>query len=215
MLPLELAPGLEHMFSIFAKKRKGAHRDIVKFLKSPEYKEIVTSWESYLDRSGEHSEIPNAEVPVKELANRIIKKKYKRILRDGSRIDDETPDAELHSLRIECKKLRYMIEFFSSLYPAVQIKSLVKHLKVLQDNLGEFNDLSVQRASMKSFIDTLDPKDDKQRECAVSSGGLISVLYERQNDVRSEFKERFKEFSGKETRSIFKSLFYDNESGAS
>ena len=210
MLPEELSPGLEQMFSIFSKQRKGAHRDIVKFLRSKEYREIIESWEKFLETPDESINEPNSDVPVIELSNRIIRKKYKRIIKDGSLITPESPDTELHKLRIECKKLRYMIEFFSSLYQETEIKELVRHLKRLQDNLGEFNDLSVQRESLKAFIDRLDPKDAKQRESIVSSGGLISVLYEQQKEIRSEFAERFKEFKGKETKAVFRKLFMSN-----
>lgn len=208
MLPDELAPGLEQMFSIFVAQRKKAHRDIVKFLKSKEYKEIINSWENFLKEPMNTDSAPNSAVPVIKLANRIIKKKYKKVVRDGSRITDTTPDPDLHKLRIECKKLRYMIEFFSSLYPAEHIKSLIRHLKILQDNLGEFNDLSVQRESLKALVDKLDPSDDKHKESIVSSGGLISVLYERQRVVRSEFTEKFNEFQDKEMKSIFRELFH-------
>ena len=207
MLPVEIRPGLEHMFSIFSEKRKREHREIVKFLKSKEYKETMDMWENYLNEPRDNITIPNAGVPVFDLASGLIRKKYKRILRDGALINDDTPDPELHKLRIECKKLRYMIEFFSSLYPEEDIKTLVRHMKKLQDNLGEFNDLSVQRASLKEFIDGLDPSDDIQRQCIVSSGGLISVLFERQKEVRSEFEEKFNEFRDKETKAVFKKSF--------
>ena len=208
MLPEELSVGLEQMFSIFVSQRKKAHRDIVKFLKSKEYKEIIASWEKFLNEIGDVPSTPNSGAPVNRLASRIIKKKYKRVVRDGSRITDATPDPELHKLRIECKKLRYVIEFFSSLYPEEDIRSIIRHLKILQDNLGEFNDLSVQRESLKAFVDKLDPSDEKHRESIVSTGGLISVLYDRQREVRSEFTERFNEFLDKETKSIFKKLFH-------
>jgi CHAD domain-containing protein len=208
MLPEELSPGLEHMFSMFKEERKRAHKDIVKTLKSKEYRKTIESWERFLNEPQDIIPTPNSEVPVIEMAGRIIKKRYKRILRDGSRINEATPDAELHQLRIECKKLRYMIEFFSSLYPEDDIKTLVRHLKKLQDNLGEFNDLSVQRASLKAFIDKLEPSNEKQRDCIVSSGGLISMLFERQKEVRSQFTEKFMEFQDKETKSIFRKLFY-------
>jgi len=208
MLPEELTPGLEQMFSMFIKQRKKAHKDIVKFLKSKEYKEITHSWEKFLNEQQDNSSTLNSRVPVHNLANRIIKKKYKRIVKDGSHMNEDTPDAEMHKLRIECKKLRYMIEFFSSLYPAEDIKSLVRHLKILQDNLGEFNDLSVQRESLKAFVDNLETSDEKQKDCIVSTGGLISVLYERQREVRSEFTEKFNEFQDKEMKSVFKKLFH-------
>ena len=207
MLPEELNPGLEQMYLMFKNERKRAHKEIVKALKSKEYKEFVESWEGFLNEQKDIASASNSGAMVKEMAGRIIKRKYRRVVRDGSRINKSTPDPELHKLRIECKKLRYMIEFFSSLYPVEDIKSLIRHLKILQDNLGEFNDLSVQRVSLKSFVDKLDHSDEQHRECIVSSGGLISVLFERQKEVRSHFTERFKEFQDKETKAIFKKLF--------
>ena len=66
-------------------------------------------------------------------------------------IDDDSPDEALHRLRIDAKKLRYLLEFFRALYPPKEIGAVVGALKSLQDNLGDFNDLSVQQGAMRGF----------------------------------------------------------------
>ena len=207
MLPSELNPGLDHMFSIFGTRRKKAHKELVKALKSKAYKEAMKSWGRFLSGPLDNNTAPNAQVPVIDLSAKIILKKYKQIIKKGGKIDSGSPDADLHRLRIECKKLRYMLEFFSSLYPEEDIRILVKHLKKLQDNLGDFNDLSVQQVSLKEFAGGLDQKNDEDRETIVSSGGLISLLFQRQKEIRSQFSEKFREFSDEETSDMFHKLF--------
>ena len=59
-------------------------------------------------------------------------------------------DSDVHQLRIECKKLRYLLEYFTPLYVpnqghlGIQHRANVKQLKQLQDRLGAFNDTSNQ-----------------------------------------------------------------------
>ncbi len=88
------------------------------------------------------------------------------------------------------------------------MKIIIKHLKVLQDNLGDFNDLHVQQESLKKFLSSQDIGYDqsKQRSLA-AAGGLVSVLYQKQMGTREKFKENFHEFADKETSRLFEKLF--------
>ncbi len=150
----------------------------------------------------------NCDKAIIELAKEHIWKKYSKVIKLGRKIESNTPDEEVHSLRIEGKKLRYLLEFFASLFPEEDIKVIIKHLKMLQDNLGNFNDLYVQQESLKKFLSETDiGYDQSKQKTLAAAGGLISVLYQQQISVRKKFKENFNEFSDKETTSLFKSLF--------
>jgi len=61
--------------------------------------------------------VANAAVPIIDLARKRIYKRYQRVVSDGDYILTHTQDELLHALRIECKKLRYLMEFFASLFP--------------------------------------------------------------------------------------------------
>ncbi|MCU4415189.1 CYTH and CHAD domain-containing protein [Acinetobacter sp. WU_MDCI_Axc73] len=50
---------------------------------------------------------------------------------------------ERHRTRKRCKRLRYCIEFVSSLYDEKLLKQYLKQLQVVQDKLGLYNDLHV------------------------------------------------------------------------
>ena len=85
-------------------------------------------------------------------------------------------DEDLHNLRIDCKKLRYLLEFFTSLFPKTQMKLLIKQLKQLQDNLGDFNDLSVQQARLLEVAGELPADAPGTAKALVATGALPSLL---------------------------------------
>jgi CHAD domain-containing protein len=98
-------------------------------------------------------------------------------------------------LRIKGKKLRYLLEFFKSYYDDAQLDRVVKHMKRLQDNLGDFNDLSVQKQMLGARLDALRSKNLQTIRLAAALGGLIALLSSRHKQVRSRFDATFERFS--------------------
>jgi CHAD domain-containing protein len=134
-------------------------------------------------------------------------KRFKRILRDGRAIDAHSPDQDLHRLRIQGKKLRYCLEFFSSLYPQGEMKKLISQLKGLQNNLGDFNDLSVQQEMLQQYLATLKPGTVKSKKLSAAIGGLLTNLYHEHRQVRTHFEETFDRFSDTKNVKLYKKLF--------
>jgi len=209
MLPEDLRAGLDSMFKSKALKRKKACKQCEKFLLSDSYKEIISTWESFLKSPDTNSEeAQDCEMPIIKIAKKHIRKKYSKVIKLGAKIDSRSPSPMLHILRIECKKLRYLLEFFTSLFPEKDITVIIKHLKRLQDNLGDFNDLYVQQESLKNFLKNPQTGYDLPKNTTQAAiGGLISVLYQKQVSVRKKFKENFDEFSDKEISALFAKLF--------
>ncbi len=208
MLPVDLRPGLDPFFIDLEKERGKELKGFIKVLRSEFYRQLVTDWEAFLVSGEDCDRMPaNAEKPVITLAREFIRRRYTKIMKSGEKIDNETPDEKLHSLRIQCKKLRYLMEFFASLFPSDEITLLTKQLKRFQDNLGEFNDLSMQQGTLKEYLDTIDPESDQSTLIAAAIGGLIMNLHKRRQHVRAEFSDQFRHFSQKKNRLLFKQLF--------
>jgi CHAD domain-containing protein len=206
MLTEELRPAIGRLFEALARERDEADAAVVRMLASHQYQSLIAQWREVLGTVG----LPalgarNSSVPVDRLSRKFIKKRHARVLDVGRGIDEAAPDSHLHALRIQCKKLRYLLEFFSSLYPPDDVGLFVKQLKGLQDNLGEFNDLAVQQAELKSFLQ------DRRREIPVETGAAIGVLIarleDRQKSVRNGFAEAFEAFAGRENADRFDRLF--------
>jgi len=212
MLPVDLRPGLGPFFIELEKQRKKELKGFIKVLRSDFYRQLVTDWEAFLVSDEDYERMPaNAEKPAITLAKEFIWRRYTKIVKDGEKIDNESPDEKVHNMRIQCKKLRYLMEFFASLFPSDEIAHLTKQLKRFQDNLGEFNDLSMQQDTLKEYLDTIYSESDHSTLIAAAIGGLIMNLHKRQQHVRAEFSDQFRHFCQKKNRSLFKQLFKDGD----
>jgi CHAD domain-containing protein len=149
----------------------------------------------------------NGAIPIVELARKRTYKRYRRVIKDGDYILSHTKDELLHSLRIECKKLRYLMEFFTSLFPRKKITRLIKQLKKLQDNLGDFNDLSVQQEYLMHMAEELPIDDSRSRKALVATGYLVENLGNEQRAVKAKFADTFKEFASPDNQDLFRRLF--------
>jgi CHAD domain-containing protein len=150
------------------------------------------------------SETLSGKRPILDVAKAVIYKRYRRIAKKGRRINRSTPDEKLHELRIDCKKLRYLLEFFSSLFPKKQMKKLIKQL---QDNLGEFNDLSIQQDFLIDYLNSVKPQTAQAVRLSAAIGGLIVRLATAHQQVRNQFLSAFETFNTPENHKRFKTLF--------
>jgi CHAD domain-containing protein len=87
------------------------------------------------------------------------------------------------------------------------MKMLVRQLKQLQENLGDFNDLSVQQGFLIDYLQTIRPKTAQAVMLAAATGGLISRLHAAHGRVRSQFLRVFNAFDTPTNRERFKTLF--------
>ena len=206
-LPISIREDLNPLFDFIKIKQKDAHKELARKLKSAKYKDNLSSWEHYLkDPLPKNSTEPNAMLPIKELADRRIWKVYKRILKEGGAITDDSPAQTLHDLRKTCKKLRYLMEFFQSLYSEKQIKSLIKTLKGFQEVLGDFQDYETQEITLKQFSDEM-LNNKTPAATFLAMGVLIQILDKNRCKVRKDFTKRFSDFTLAENQAAFQSLF--------
>lgn len=85
--------------------------------------------------------LPEESKPVDlaRFAGKQLKKREKRTLKLAGQ-HDRLDHTERHALRIEIKKLRYAIDFFTPLLPAPRLKAYQRSLGGLQERLGALND---------------------------------------------------------------------------
>ena len=196
LLPAPMQDVLKIFFDQLKWDRKAEHSRFARYLQSDIYHKTIAKWEKYL--AEDSTVLTIEELPVMDFACAQILQKYQRVLESGDRITDQTPDAKLHKLRIAGKKLRYTLEFFTRLFDSEVVADMIRHLKKLQDNLGAFNDLSIQQKYLHDFAVDFESADGDLRPTIIAFGVLIGRLYTQQRRVRQEFSENCEYFS--ETR---------------
>lgn len=208
ILPPDFRRQINPFFTGLKRQRKSKHQSLVKMLDSVEYKRIKEDWEYYLrDQSTEISKKKDKDVLILDIAKRVIRKRNGKILTLGEKILLNSDDKLLHQLRIEGKKLRYLLEFFSSLFPKDRMQLLITKLKQLQDILGEFNDLCVQQDKLKDFAIYLSSGSNDNSETILALGILIGKLNERKSEVKKSFTDNFINFAASDTQKKIRELF--------
>jgi CHAD domain-containing protein len=205
MVPETMHAGLDLMFDVIAAERQEALEQVRALFRSTEYGPRMKAL------SGPMGKGTVADEPTLHYARRLILKRYRKVVAIGQTIDAETPDATVHELRIQCKKLRYLMEFFQPLFPANAVKPLVKSLKGLQDVLGRFNDYAVQRQSLAVFAGQHPMRGKKGLKLAESIGALVATLYQLQLQARGEVETGLAGFANTQTRKRFEKVFQNKE----
>ena len=206
-LPASIREDLNPLYDFLLAKQQKARKELAKKLQSPKYLSTLAEWEQYLKEPSYKKPFEqNAKLTIKELADRRIWKIFTRVLKEGDAITDLSPAEALHDLRKSCKKLRYLMEFFQSLYPEHQIKYLIKNLKGLQEVLGDFQDYAVQEHNLKLFSEEMMTL-NTHANTFLAMGVLVQDLDAHKCRARKDFASRFEDFKQEENRSAFKLLF--------
>jgi CHAD domain-containing protein len=199
---------LDPLQSLLEHARADAHLRVTTALRTPRFRRLLDGWQAFLESpAAEDAEPPNAGRPVGDLAAERILKAYKRVVKRGSKLSGDPPAEALHRLRIDAKKLRYLLEFFASLYPPKTVGRLVKELKQLQDILGGFNDMEVQQAQLTEFARELAGSSDAGADTMLAMGRLGAAMERRQEKFRHAFAGRFAEFASDTSRRQYRKLF--------
>ena len=208
VFPAVLLDDIDPLFDYLREERAKALREFISGLKSKECTKILEDWEIFLNEPPQDYETAsNADLPIIDLARKRIYKRYRDVVKTGKLILENTEDKMLHILRIKCKKLRYLIEFFSSLFPDDKIRVLIEQLKKLQDNLGDFNDLRIQVEYVLNITEKLPVADQQSKRILVSIGSLIGWLDREKQITQDAFAETFTVFASPVNKRLFRELF--------
>jgi triphosphatase len=142
---------------------------------------------------------PEAEAlldqPFIGFARTLLRKNHRKLLAAGDALRDPQPD-ELHTLRIQAKRLRYTAEFVRPLFSARPARRYISALKAIQDILGTVNDAAVARVLLPHMT-----KSDLIG--GARAGGLVTGFTAAQaTAARGHFAEIWKRFA--DTRRFWK-----------
>ena len=131
-------------------------------------------------------------VTIGDAARQLIGKRYKTLRRDGRAITPDSPSESLHAVRIQCKRLRYLFEFFHLVYGDA-LKPEIKRLRRLQDLLGEFQDACVATEQLCQYAEGV-PMRTRNRGHLIALGQLISSQTRQADIRRADFPRAWRKF---------------------
>jgi CHAD domain-containing protein len=200
-LPPERRADLKPFASFLEEQQRRAYTDLVAALDTDRYHELVRRWRAELDSSTPSVErARDADQPAREVAGRHIRDSYRRVVRDGRAITDSSHPEELHELRKDAKRLRYLLECFGSLYPSELVGPVVRELKGLQDVLGAYQDSHVQAEAMEHLGQAMIEQHGAPAATLLAMGSIVEHLDGTGRDAREHFGQRFGQFDRRAVR---------------
>jgi len=130
---------------------------------------------------------------VYERAYMAISLQLEQFLSHREYVDQPDKTDELHAMRIDAKRLRYMMEIYAPLYED-ELKEPISTAKEIQTILGDLNDCVVWVDFLSNFIDeeekrTLDYFGNTRSFSRIKSG--ILYLQENRRQKRAEYYNGF------------------------
>ena len=155
-------PGFVSISKMFERQRLKGYQQAMAAVQSARFRTLVLDAAEWIE-AGPWTTSEDAPIracrdsPIESYAAEQLSRRRKKIRRRGARISDLNPE-QLHRLRIQVKKARYAVEFFSSVYQgkksAKRCKEIRSSLTRLQNSLGGVNDVVTRKALFADIIAT-------------------------------------------------------------
>ncbi len=184
--------------------RREEHEVVRAALSSTPFEDLIGAWNCFVDAGATWKpEPPHASTAIIDVASPSILKAHLRVRKRSARMSPNAAPEILHRIRIDCKKLRYLLEVFCDLYPRKRISRFTRELKLLQDLLGEFNDTAAQLTLIEEFTGRSTASSNEN----TTTNHLRATLDDRQHALRAEVIERFNQIAGDESRRLYRKTF--------
>lgn len=156
----DLDPLLDH----WQAQRDAARLELVCYLDSQAYRRFVERFAAFVGTPAAGVQRAPDDEPVrwrvKDVLSSAVWQRYEAV-RAYDRLLGTAQMTMLHALRIDCKYLRYTLEFFEG-HLGPDARWLVREVIALQDHLGDIQDAEVARTILGDFIASIssDPPAD-------------------------------------------------------
>ncbi len=181
-------PSLTLLLKKAIQERKSAYGNVRAAITNQRYQHLLLALGDWLEN---HlgKDVKTKKMTVAEIAQPMLTKCYQQLKNSGENLKKATPD-ERHRTRILAKKLRYLAEFFASLYPSKRTNPFIKSLAQLQDQLGTMNDISVTSGVVKTLLGEKPSKNLNTAKHLIDGWNARGVI-----PYITEMKETWKLFS--------------------
>jgi CHAD domain-containing protein/inorganic triphosphatase YgiF len=200
-LPPEQAHDLDPLIGVWEAQRDQARVRMAAYLDSAKYQDFVQAFQVFVESPGSglrtRTEVPPVPILVAHVAPELIYARWAGVQAFGPLLEG-APIALLHALRIECKRLRYALEFFREVL-GPDAKMVIEEVVRLQDHLGDLHDADVANHILSDFL-FASPGTVSDRLLAP---GVVAYLAIKQRELQvliESFPEAWASFNRPEVR---------------
>jgi CHAD domain-containing protein len=183
---------LDALIGVLESRRSHAQAVLLEALDSRRYDRSVDGFAAFLAH-GPLRRSAASSAPATGIVPGIAIERYRKVRKQGRRLDASSEPDQFHVLRIRCKGLRYALDAVADLYgkPA---RVMNRRLIALQDVLGNHQDAIVAHQRLRSLA--IDEGESLPPATVFAMGELAARYLDRAERLRSEFPPLFRKLAG-------------------
>lgn len=146
-----LQPVLDHL----DKKRRKARKKLIALLDSKDFQDFVANYTHFLTTSGLGAKAIDDQTVVPYQVRHVLPGllyDHLAAVRAYDTVIETADAATLHALRIEFKRLRYAVSFFTDVL-GNSGDDFISEIKTIQDHLGRMNDIQVAQEQLTTLLE--------------------------------------------------------------
>ena len=182
-LPADRAGDLDPLLDVWRAEREKARQAMIDYLDGDRYRDFVDAFRLFVETPGagvrDSDDIPPKPTLIGHVAPQLIYTRWAGVQAFGPLLEG-APISVLHALRIECKRLRYTLEFFQDVLGPTSGKVIAQVVE-LQDHLGSLNDADVANAILSDFLFATKGKSPER----VIAPGVVHYLAAKQSELQT------------------------------
>ncbi|WP_169238876.1 CYTH and CHAD domain-containing protein [Candidatus Roseilinea sp. NK_OTU-006] len=196
---------LDDVTALLTRRREQAQAKLLRGLNSARYERLVTELTGFLRDDASLYAGEQYMKPARQEMPGLIRRRYDKLRKLGDAIRQDSSPSEYHALRIQCKRLRYALEFATPLYQKQKAaRAYLSRLTALQDLLGLLQDAYVAIEEMRRL--SLASQHGLSAQ-AIFALGEVSQRYAQQAEaLRAQFPQVYRRIKGKAWKKLWRIL---------
>ncbi len=170
-----------------------AYTSLVTVMESERYAELVSWLERFVDE-GPDSRIQEeyGDLSIADCSKLLVIRAFTKMRAHGDAIRADTPARQLHKLRIEAKRFRYLVDFFSTVQHH-KWQDAIDATEELQEVLGQHQDAITAIERLATYAGSLTP-DEESRDELLNTARLMQKEFGKVRNCRRDFESAWAVF---------------------
>jgi CHAD domain-containing protein len=180
---------------------KKEEKYIQQYLCSQQFDDIVKEYTSFIYKAYKQHQTFYSKYDIRPVCDDVILRTFEKIEQKIFQFEKHKNEEILHKLRIDFKRMRYLLENFKLLYKKKKINAVISDVKKLQNILGKFHDAYQQKIIFQDFL-----RDQKDTSVVFLIENLILPQIESKEDKEiKRIRKKLKKFL--KDKKLFSELF--------
>lgn len=174
-LPRSMEAGAEKLLAVIRRERDREAVKVRRVLGGLEVRRVLEGMRGCREAEGR---------ALSEVVRKRVGKLVRRMIMLSNGLREDSAEDEWHGIRIEGKKVRYLLEAYRDIFPKRRAGKVVQRLERLQEALGNLNDNAMQKAFLRDPLWTSRLVSDPR--LARCLGGVEVLLDQRGKELRRD-----------------------------